>query len=296
MKTNLIVVRAGDRSLHPGWIGKIEDRSWDLVVNYFGDDPDIYRDGTAQRIDSKGPKWLALKALFTEHPQLLDNYRYIWIPDDDLEIRPEDTDRFFDICNEMNLELSQPSLSADSPVTHALVLHNSMSRVRFTNFVEAMAPCFSSAMAKRVLDTFDATQSSWGVDWLWPAYVTDPQTGMGIVDAVVVRHTRPLGGPNYDSLKAAGLSPSDELHRFWAARDLGKDRIQINGVQFHDGRVRNVAGASLWFTRYLLGGFREALARAPCRWRLLRSLVGLARHPFKATSIQASRPSTAAHG
>lgn len=84
MRRNLVIVRAGDSSLHPTWLPPSGQRSWDLVVNYFGDDPHRHRAPDLQRIDGKGPKWRGLHRLFTAHPQLLERYEYIWLPDDDL--------------------------------------------------------------------------------------------------------------------------------------------------------------------------------------------------------------------
>src|SRR5664279_707363 len=37
-KRYLVIVRAGDRSLHPGWTQSPATRNWDLLVSYFGAD------------------------------------------------------------------------------------------------------------------------------------------------------------------------------------------------------------------------------------------------------------------
>ena len=55
-RKNLVIVRAGDSSLHEEWLQGEGERNWDLIVNYFGDDPQRYRKDDVQRIDSKGPK------------------------------------------------------------------------------------------------------------------------------------------------------------------------------------------------------------------------------------------------
>ncbi len=114
------------------------------MVNYFGDDPDIYREEDVVRIDSKSPKWPPLQALMTQHPEWLDRYGYLMFPDDDLEMSKADINRFFEVCEENKLELAQPALTVGSPVTHPLLIQNTASKLRFTNFVEVMAPCFSS--------------------------------------------------------------------------------------------------------------------------------------------------------
>lgn len=281
IKTNLIIVRAGDGSLHPTWSVPAERRSWDLVVSYFGEDPAVYRDGDALRIDGKGPKWVSLLQLLEAHPRFMDDYDYIWLPDDDLAIHPGDADRFFAICRRLDLELAQPSLSLDSPATHPLMLHNSLSSVRFTNFVEAMAPCFSSRCLRRVLHTFDASQSGWGIDWLWPRFIENRESGVAIVDEVVIRHTRPLGGPNYDAMRAEGLSPDDELVAFRETHQVGRDRIQIHAVQLRSGKKITVHGPSLAFSRFLIQGYGRAFIRSPLRLRLLKIVLGLVRRPFR---------------
>ena len=42
-RQNLVIVRAGNSSLHEEWLTGAEERNWDLIVNYFGDDPQRYR-------------------------------------------------------------------------------------------------------------------------------------------------------------------------------------------------------------------------------------------------------------
>jgi hypothetical protein len=104
-KQHLVVVRAGDNSLHPHWLAGDGDRTWDLVVSYFGDDPDIFKVDDGVRIDSKGPKWPALYELFSLYPNLATDYNYIWLPDDDLMASKADINRLFDICVAYGLEV-----------------------------------------------------------------------------------------------------------------------------------------------------------------------------------------------
>jgi hypothetical protein len=57
VRGNLVVVRAGDSSLHPTWLPASGHRNWDLLVSYIGDDPENFRVPAVTRIDGKGPKW-----------------------------------------------------------------------------------------------------------------------------------------------------------------------------------------------------------------------------------------------
>ena len=281
-RRNLVIVRAGDGSLHPDWLAGSDARNWDLVVSYFGNDPERYRIDDVVRIDSKGPKWIPLQALIMDHPEYLERYDYIWLPDDDLQMSKQDMNRFFDICRDHGLELAQPSLTTDSPMNHPLLINNSASKLRFTNFVEVMAPCFSAAFLRRALPTFSGTQSGWGIDWLWPRLVENPDTGIAVVDDVVIRHTRPLGGPNYDAMRAKGQSPLDELLRFQKAEGIQKVRIEVHRVLWRSERANSHRPHSLAFRLRLLAGHRRAFVQSPIRRALLAQALGRFRRPHRA--------------
>ena len=53
------------------------DRNWDLVVSYFGDDPDLFKTADVTRIDGKGPKWPGLHEVFAAHPEFLNQWSYL---------------------------------------------------------------------------------------------------------------------------------------------------------------------------------------------------------------------------
>lgn len=279
-RRNLVIVRAGDTSLHPGWLAGPEDRNWDLIVNYFGSDPLRYRVPGVVRIDSVGPKWPLLQKLLIEHSELLEQYERIWFPDDDLEMAKAQMNRFFDICATHALELAQPSLSADSPLTHALLVHNRASALRYSNFVEVMAPCFSAACLRRALPTFSGTLSGWGIDWIWPRLATDQAHGIAVVDEVVIRHTRELGGPNYDVLRAQGRSPLDELLQFEEQNALHNPRLEFHEVIWRGSHTPRAPSSILARARLLLG-YLHALPVTPDRRKLLRQALGRFRRPLQ---------------
>lgn len=209
-RRNLVIVRAGDSSLHPRWLQGAEGRSWDLLVNYFGDDPDKYRDQDVIRIDGKGPKWPALKEVIEANRDLVDRYDYIWLPDDDIDCRGSDIDRMFEIARRHNLALCQPALTLDSYFSWGVTLKNPLTRLRFTNFVEIMVPCFDHDFLLRCLPTMGDNLSGFGLDFLWPRMLEATPNRIAIIDEVAVTHTRPVGGPNYKLLRERGISAEDE--------------------------------------------------------------------------------------
>ena len=212
-RSNLVIVRAGDESLHRRWLRGTagQERTWDLLVSYFGDDPTIYRDGECTRIDSKGPKWPALYELISNQEVLVRQYEAIWLPDDDLDCTLDDVNELFGIFAAEHLELAQPSLTLDSYITHMVTLHNSCFRIRYTSFVEIMAPCFSRRALSTLAPTFNANLSGWGLDFVWPAALSAGPSKTAVIDDVQVRHTRPMGSANYGALKARGITAWDEM-------------------------------------------------------------------------------------
>ena len=114
----LVIVRAGNGSLHSEWLAGDGTRNWDLIINYYGDSPDIFKADDVSRLDSKGPKWPALHDLIAAHPEWLSDYSHIWLPDDDLETDKASINRLFELCAEYRLQVAQPSLTWNSYFGH----------------------------------------------------------------------------------------------------------------------------------------------------------------------------------
>ncbi len=196
----LVVVRAGDQSLHPQWTRTLATRDWDLVVSYFGDDPHRFRDAGETRIDDKGLKWQGLHALLTRDG-FWRRYDYVWFPDDDLAADQATISAFFAHVVELKLSLAQPALSWTSHYSHPVTIQLPGFRVRWTNFIEIMAPCFERGFLETCLPTFAENLSGWGLDWVWPHRLGVETRRSAVIDAVAVTHTRPVGGPSRRKLR-----------------------------------------------------------------------------------------------
>jgi len=274
-RRNLVIVRAGDSSLHPTWLKGAADRSWDLLVSYFGDDPRRFRDQDVVRVDGKGPKWPALHRLLTERADLLRRYDYVWLPDDDIACRARDIERMFSAMGRHDLLLGQPSLSSRSHFSWCITLRNPMTRMRWTNFVETMVPCFHRDLLARCLPMLAPYISGWGLDWAWPKQAGLETRRVAVIDEVCVTHTRPVGGPNHRFLEERGLTAYDEMAH--ALRTYGiEDRTTRIVEILSRGGLRLPAQSSL--ARLLLrGGYGMMVAAAyarrdPSRRALLRRL------------------------
>ena len=207
MKPYLALFRAGPSSLHPAAVERLDAQSFDYALSWFGDQaPDA--PGAVFVHMQKGAKWPGLEQTLLAHWETIQQYRYVWLPDDDLLCVPEDVSRMFAVCDELQLELAQPALTPDSYFTHVVTLQHSAFQLRFTNFVEIMAPVLSTDMLSRVFPTLAGNISGYGLDAVWPRY--SKLGKVAIIDDTPVRHTRPVGGPNYLFSQKAGLAPAHE--------------------------------------------------------------------------------------
>ncbi len=276
MRKTLVIVRAGDSSLHEGWLAGCEDRDWDLLVSYFGDDPQRFRGDDVRRIDAKGPKWPALHALITELAHEIGAYEYVWLPDDDLACDKATINRIFALCRDHRLELAQPALSPDSHLGHAITLRNRSFRLRFTNFVEIMAPCFSAEFLRRCTPSFGENLSGWGLDYLWPSWVSDAGR-IAILDAAIVRHTRPVGGPNYQALTERGFTARDELLQLTAKYGIrSATRLVTGGITIEGRRLLASDASHPTLVAELIAGYLPELgSNAPELLRLIEPNLSL---------------------
>jgi hypothetical protein len=208
MKQYLALFRAGPGSLHASAVERLAEQNFDYALSWFGDEAPKMADGAVFVHRQKGPKWPGLEQTIVAHWDTIKQYRYLWLPDDDLLCVPELVSKMFAVCSDLQLELAQPALTPDSYFTHLITLQHSAFQVRFTNFVEIMAPILSLDLFSRIFHSLQGNISGYGLDALWPRFT---QLGrVAIIDDTPVKHTRPVGGPNYAFSQKAGVPPAVE--------------------------------------------------------------------------------------
>jgi hypothetical protein len=211
-RKNLLFVRSAFPSAFDGWYLPGEKRSWDLMMSYYR--LPINNSIDAEYITAGGiSKFSSVKDLFSDNSGLFSVYDYIWIMDDDIEIKFSDVDKFFCIMKEFRLSIAQPALTSDSFCSWPICFKVKDSGLRFTNFVEVMMPAFSQEAFRRCSVTFDKSISSWGLDYVWRHILPDTRKNIAIVDSIEARHTRPIDTTNgafYRHLAKFGVNPAAE--------------------------------------------------------------------------------------
>jgi hypothetical protein len=213
-KRTLAVVRCGDNSLHESWTAG--SRDFDFAISYFGNDLDKKYPGSKYVDQYKGGKWDGLFHFFQIFPQALIDYDYFWFPDDDISATSDDINKLIDIGYRNNLELFQPTLDVNSFYSHLITLQHPSFKIRYSNFVEIMAPMVSRDLLVKVLPTMDGTRSGFGLDFIWPRAAADLSGNpfcCALIDEVSVHHTRAVGGSLHKLIKttSGARSSNQEL-------------------------------------------------------------------------------------
>jgi len=260
---NLVVVRCGDQSLHPGWLTNRKD--WDFAVSYFGSDDKKTFDQALHVHRYKGGKWDGLHDFFLSYPDCLTEYDYVWLPDDDIKADGASIDAMFAAMRQYELELAQPSLSPASYLSHLISLNNRCFTYRNVNLIEIMVPVLDRRLLAIMLPFFEHSRTGFGFDFVWHRFTSDPGTKVAILDAVQVTHTRPVGGP-LSRLIADNKNETaeQEQDRFLAPYgDIDKTELVFGGQLRSGRRIRQPRLAATialagWFLRPKGNhGFRE---------------------------------------
>jgi hypothetical protein len=226
-RKNLVVVRAGRNSLHPQWLDAGPNRNWDLIVSLYEAEAHFQHPEDVLIVTKTGGKWDGLHALFA-NSDLLRRYEYVWLPDDDIATSSSTIDAIFDMTRRYSLDLAQPALTRDSYFTHFALMSCPGFLLRYTNFVEIMAPCLKSSLLQSVLGDIQESMSGFGLDHIWCRLSHDNRFKAAIFDQLAVHHTRPLGRSLRGFMAKKGVLAKDEESQILARYNLrGRTRPLI---------------------------------------------------------------------
>jgi hypothetical protein len=189
---NLIIAAVGDNSLHTKWI---EDKvNFDLALIYYGNDSSLseqFKRDAAYFSQQKGQKFKLIKEFIFEYQDILEKYDYIWMPDDDIILSSSEINELFEIAHEFDLDLCQPAMKGY--LSHGITKPGLFTYLRYTNFVEVLAPLMSVNALKESLPNFDISISGWGLEFYWTRVLKYSIVKVAIVDKIIMNHTRPVG-------------------------------------------------------------------------------------------------------
>ena len=189
---NLVITRAGPESLHERWLAPAYARDFDLLVASF--DPNsrpLDAAGTFHRF-IPGTKVQGWRATLSDNSDFIAQYDYVALIDDDIDTDADSLSRLFALGAAEGFTIFQPSLTWDSYFTYAGTARNPSFTFREVNYIEMMAPFFAARALREVAPLFDYGWES-GIDLVWGSALPPEDRRFAIVDAIPIRHTRPVG-------------------------------------------------------------------------------------------------------
>ena len=215
MRRNLIISPIGDSSVHQTWIAGGGERTFDLLLIYYGNGDDWAKNDATHYVRRTGFKYEHLYFASEQLRDVLSGYDCFWLPDDDVALDPAAIDEMFALFREYRLQLAQPSIACGE-ATYRSLRQRPGTLLRYTPFVEVMCPLFTREALYRVRHTFLESRSSFGLDLVWPKYFAPRE--MAILDRIGVNHTRRLNsGEHYQRLAAMGIDPNRECDALLAS-------------------------------------------------------------------------------
>ena len=156
-------------------------------------------------------KFHAAKKIFAMFPEL-DSHEFFGFFDPDVEINQDAINSLFAMGKRLKKDIYQASLTKNSYTQwQFLKSHPKSPDWVETSFVEVMAPIFSKRALDKCLPSFDASISSWGLEYLW--YKECKFMSMGFFNKISMIHATKMDstdGPFYKYLKGIGINPQDE--------------------------------------------------------------------------------------
>jgi hypothetical protein len=215
---NLIITPTGKNSYFKKWIK--DDCNFDIVLLCY-EDIEEYKHTNIKFVKHfNAEKWSMSKRFITENLDFILQYDNFLFIDDDIDTDTESINKLFEIHSKYNLNLSQPSVSGYTSWKITNKVDGCL--LRYTNYVEIMSPLMNKQTLMSLFQTFDLSQSGWGLDLLWTKMLDNDK--IAIIDEVNVIHTRPVGKDYIiNGSKRFKLNPKDELTMFMKKYNLSID-------------------------------------------------------------------------
>lgn len=158
----------------------------------------------------------------------LAEFDWLIITDDDVALPRRFTDRYIAAASLANLTVSQPAHRFLSHASYQITRRRFGAAVRRTGFVEAGPLTVLRRDAFAELVPFPPSRWAFGIDVLWGDIARRHGWTIGMVDALPIRHLRPIGGGyDVDAAIAEGRELLQRLHVTTARQDLLQDRGEL---------------------------------------------------------------------
>lgn len=160
---------AGDHNVIRLWRKDAAARRWDLVVGYYGDNDQEFSEISklsSHAFCAKGGKFQILKSFVQQNPRFFDQYSYVWVCDDDIQMSAAQIDESFSISESLGFWIAQPAFAPEGKNYHPVTIYGGPRHdYRAVNFIECGVPIFRRCKLIEFLAVFDESLRGWGIDY-----------------------------------------------------------------------------------------------------------------------------------
>jgi len=149
----------------------------------------------------------------------------------------------FEIFTSYGLLLGQPSLcrTPHRASYWDILYQNNGTTLRYSSFVEIMAPIFEMGFFRRVVGpSLWNAYTGWGLDFTWPFLLRYPRKRIGVIDEVCMTHAATMGGKSGEGDLYAVPVPYDTREE--EARRVGEygyyaSRVEAMGLPYRNMEI-----------------------------------------------------------
>ncbi|MDR2982585.1 MAG: DUF707 domain-containing protein [Puniceicoccales bacterium] len=190
-RTALLFSSVGDVSQSfTSWNG--QERAYDIALAYYGNSSARaaeLKNSCDFFLQRKAVKFSNLAYWCALHPEMLDKYDYIFVPDDDITMTPEEIQRLLAMAKEGGYPVCSPAHSSDGRISWSHMRAEPEGGIVFTNFVEMTCPLFEITALKRFLAAFQKYAdfvSGTGTDFIISSACGGPDRPFAVLHDIVV--------------------------------------------------------------------------------------------------------------
>lgn len=179
----LVFSSAGDNANVHHWLKG--SRNFDLWICNYGNENNKNKIRSDYYIERKGGKFPNLYYVYQHWQSILNHYQAIFVIDDDIIINGTDISRLFEILDQYDLWLLQPTYNPIGKISHPITRINPSAFLRYTNFVEVACPLFRKDKLDAFMKIYDPVLVGYGVDyWFMDVLGPDINGKVAVIDAI----------------------------------------------------------------------------------------------------------------
>ncbi|MBT9583925.1 hypothetical protein IV102_11325 [bacterium] len=181
----LVFSSVGKQSCHPLWMQEVGN--FEMALVDYEPAGSCLPDPRIRLWQRCGTKWPNLDFVIEQWPEITQ-YEAVAVFDDDLRLSGADISRAFELFQQHQLWLGQPSLRLDSHFSWTFTLQRPYLSLRYSGFVENGLTILRGCDLHRLRRAFGLARSGYGLDWALPQLLQAPRGKIAVLDEVACYH------------------------------------------------------------------------------------------------------------